>query len=287
MNTENTIMAELLSFEFMRHAIIAGLLASVLCGIIGTFVVVKRLVFISGGISHAAFGGLGLFYYLGLNPVIGAILVAVAAALALGGSQEWRQKSGDAIIGVFWTVGMALGIVFISRTPGFAPNLMTYLFGNILMVSTSDIWMTSSLVLVVLLVLILFYHEFIAISFDEEFTRSQGLQVRGLFMLLLTLVALTVVMLIQVVGIILVIALLTIPPLISLMLARSFTGVILLSIVIGILITLSGLALSYYQDLPSGPVIILMGAVLLFLIRFLKRHLHRIDDLPINRTISA
>src|SRR4029079_17270504 len=125
-------MLDLLSFEFIRHALLAGLLASVLCGVVGTFVVVKRLVFISGGISHAAFGGLGLCSWLGVDYRWGAGLVATGAAIALAGSGRGRGRSHDTLIGVLWALGMAVGIVFLHLTPGYAPNLMTYLFGNIL-----------------------------------------------------------------------------------------------------------------------------------------------------------
>jgi zinc transport system permease protein len=264
-------LIDALQFDFMRNALWAGVLVSVVCGVIGTFVVVKRLVFISGGISHAAFGGLGMFYFLGLSPVLGGTLVAVAASALLGLTSSERNRSQDATIGVLWAVGMAIGILFIAKTPGFAPNLMTYLFGNILAVDPLDVTMLLALDAVVLVVIGLFFKEFVAIAFDETFARVQGVAVRPLLTLFMVLVGLSVVMLIQVVGIVLVIALLTIPPLIALSLLRDFLPVMLASALIGVLVSVGGLALSFLLDLPSGPAIILLGAALLGLVRLFNR----------------
>jgi zinc transport system permease protein len=252
-----------LSYDFFRHAVIAGVLASALCGVIGTFVVVKRLSFLSGGISHAAFGGLGLCYYLGLPPIAGAVAVAIGSALVLGALDPRRVKTHDALIGVFWSAGVAVGIVFLYKTPGYAPNLMTYLFGNILLVTRADVWLTLALCLVVLCVLLLFFKGFVAVAFDEVFAAVQGVPVRPLLTLLLVLVALTVVVLIQVVGIILVLALLTIPPLLALMLWKDLRAVLLTAALAGVAMTLGGLAISYLYDLPSGPAIVLLGTLAL------------------------
>ncbi len=256
-------LIELWSYDFIRQAVFAALLASFLCGVIGTFVVVKRLVFISGGVSHAAFGGLGVCYYLGVEPLIGAGVVAIVSALLVAaGGRRW-VRSQDAVIGILWSVGMAIGVVFVAMSPGYAPNLMTYLFGNILTVSHGAVLVTFWFTLVVLGFALLFFKEFVAVSFDEEFARVQGVPV-GVFMaILMVMVALSVVLLIQLVGIILVIALLTIPPVISLMLTRGFVSVILVSTFIGALMTLGGLALSYVFDLPSGPTMVLLGALLM------------------------
>jgi zinc transport system permease protein len=257
---------EALQYDFLRHAVIAGVLAAALCGVVGTFVVVKRLAFVSGGISHAAFGGLGLCYFLGVDPILGAVAVSLLSAVLLGMVDTERLKAQDALIGVLWAVGVAIGVVFLAKTPGYAPNLMTYLFGNILMVTRRDLWMTLALSAVVLLILGLFFKDFVAVAFDETFAAVQGVPVRSLMTLLLMLVALTVVLLIQVVGILLVIALLTIPPLIALLLFKDLRSVLLASTTIGVAITLAGLALSYLYDLPSGPAIVLLGALLLALV---------------------
>ena len=250
-----------LSYEFLRNALVAGVLASVLCGIIGTFVVVKKLAFISDGISHAAFGGMGVCFFLGVDPLLGAIPVALACALALGAVDRETIRSYDALIGVLWSVGMAVGVVFVYKTPGYAPNLMTYLFGNILLVTRRDLLTILLLAGSVLAALFLFRKGIVAVAFDEVFARVRGVQVRLLMSLLLGMIALTVVILIQVVGIILVVALLTIPSVISLMLWKDLRSVLLGSVLIGVGITLGGLVLSFYYDLPSGPAIILLGAV--------------------------
>ncbi len=260
-----------LSYDFVRHAILAGVLAAILCGVIGPFVVVKRLAFIGGGISHAAFGGLGLCFYLGLNPIWGAIGVSLLFAILLGLVDTERVRSQDALIGVLWAAGVAVGIVFIAKTPGYAPNLMTYLFGNILLVTRTDVWITFGLSTAVLATVALFYKGLVAVAFDEVFARVQGAPVRFLRTLLLVLMALTVVILIQVVGIILVIALLTIPPVIALMLCRDLKWVILTSVGLGVAMTLAGLWVSYEADLPSGPAIILLGTAVLLAVYAARR----------------
>jgi zinc transport system permease protein len=256
-------LADALRYDFLRHALIAGVLASALCGVVGTFVVTKRLTFISGGLSHAAFGGLGLCFFLGVNPILGAVAVSLASALLLGAINPERARSHDAAIGVLWAAGVAVGIVFIYKTPGYAPNLMTYLFGNILMVTRTDVAMTLGLSLAVFAVVALLYKSFVAVAFDEVFAQVQGLPVRLLTTLLLVLVALTIVVLIQVVGILLVIALLTIPPVASLLLFKDLRSVLVGSVVLGEAMTLAGLAVSYYEDLPSGPAIVLLGTAAL------------------------
>jgi zinc transport system permease protein len=264
-------LLHLLSFEFVRHALLAGLLASVLCGVVGTFVVVKRLVFISGGISHAAFGGLGLCYYLGVDYRWGAGIVAVGSALALAGAGRDRGRSHDATIGILWAVGMAVGIVFLHLTPGYAPNLQTYLFGNILTVTAQDVRLTAGLVVVLLALLVLFWKELVAVAFDEAFAAVQGVPVRLALAGLMVAIALAVVFLIQLVGALLVIALLTIPPALALRLANGFLAVMATATAAGALMTLGGLVVSYSFDLPSGPAVVLLGAALLLLVDVWQR----------------
>ncbi|HYG63340.1 MAG TPA: metal ABC transporter permease, partial [Thermoanaerobaculia bacterium] len=164
-----------LSYDFLQNAVLAGVLAAVLCGVIGTFVVIKRLAFISDGISHAAFGGMGVCFFLGVDPVLGAVPVALACAVALGAVDTETIRSYDSIIGVLWAVGLAVGIVFVYKTPGYAPNLMNYLFGNILMVSHRDVVTILGLAASVLLILLLFWKGLVAVAFDEVFARVQGL----------------------------------------------------------------------------------------------------------------
>jgi zinc transport system permease protein len=259
-------LTELFAHELLRNAVWAGLLASVLCGILGTFVVVKRLVFLGGGISHAAFGGLGLCHFLGFPPLWGAGAVAVISAVVLGltGRATGRRgKSADAVIGILWAVGMAVGVVFLYKTPGYAPDLMSFLFGNLLAVSRTEVLVTLGFVAGLLAILGLFYDELVAVTFDQEFAAVQGVAVTPFLTLLLVLIAVGLVLLIQLVGILLVLALLTIPPVISLRFARRLPTVMVLSTAVGIVMTLGGLTVSYAWDLPSGPAIVLLGAAAL------------------------
>ncbi len=254
---------DFLNYEFMQNALLAGVFASIVCGVIGPFIVAKRMVFISDGLCHTAFGGLGLAYWLGLNPLYGAFGFAVAAAVAIGFLEEKKLYQNDLLIGIVWAVGMAVGLTFIYLTPGFAPDLMTFLFGNILTVSRSSIHIFFALVLIVLGTVTVFFRGFIAITLDEEFAITRRLPVRALYTGLMILVALSIVMLIQVVGIILVIALLTIPVAVGNELSQRFAQVILISILTGIGMCLAGLFVSYTVEFPSGPAIILIGGIIL------------------------
>ncbi len=251
-----------LEYTFMRHALLAGLLAAVACGIIGVYVVVKRMAFISGGISHASFGGIGLGYYLGINPVLGALFFTVAAALGMGVVTRRTKLAEDTAIGIMWAMGMALGIIFIGLTPGYAPDLFGYLFGSILTVPFSDLIMMLILDIVIIAAVFLLYKEFLALSFDEEFGTAAGIHTEPLYLVLLGLIALTVVVLIKVVGIILVIALLTIPAAMARRFTHSLTRMMLLSILFGVVFTSGGLWLSYELDLASGATIILVSGTI-------------------------
>ncbi|WP_292366481.1 metal ABC transporter permease, partial [Methanoculleus sp. UBA208] len=202
-------MFEVLGYEFFRNALAAGVLASVACGIIGTYVVVRRMVSVSGGISHAAFGGIGLGYFLGIDPLLGATGFTVATALGMGALELRARQQMDTLIGAVWAAGMAIGILFVYLTPGFAPDLFSYLFGNILLVPRGDILLMGVLVTVIVAAVALLYRELQAVTFDPDYATVMNLPVERLSLLLLVLIALTVVMLIRVVGIILVIALLT------------------------------------------------------------------------------
>lgn len=280
-------LANLLAFDFIRHALLAGLLASVLCGVVGTFVVVKRLVFISGGVSHAAFGGLGICHYLGVDYRWGAGAVAIASALSLAGAGHGRGRSHDATIGILWAVGMAVGIVFLHLTPGYAPDLQTYLFGNILTVTAADVRLTFALVVALLVLLALFWKELVAVAFDEAFAAVQGVPVRLVLAALMVAVALTVVFLMQLVGALLVIALLTIPPALALRLVNGFLAVMVTATIAGAAMTVGGLVVSYAFDLPSGPAIVLLGAALLLLADARQRLARRFTPTPAPATAAV
>jgi len=256
-------MLEILQYEFMRNALLAGLLASIACGIIGSYVVVKKMVFISGGIAHATFGGIGLGYLIGINPVLGAVIYTIPSALGMGLMTRKTRLPEDSAIGILWAGGMALGIIFIGFAPGYAPDLFSYLFGNILTVPVSDLAVMLILDAVILSFVLAFYKEFLTVSFDEEFGHVVGVPVERLYLLLLCLIALTVVLLIRVVGIILVIALLTIPPAIARQFTYSLRKIMLLSVLFSAVFTFGGLWLSFVLDLASGATIILLSVVAL------------------------
>ena len=262
-------MTDFFSYGFMQNAILAGIMASIICGVIGPFIVARRMVFISGGLSHTAFGGLGIAYWLGINPLYGASLFVLSAALIIG---WWEEKitRHDMFIGILWAFGVAVGIIFIHLTPGYVPDLMTFLFGNILTVSQADLHITFVLVLIVTLPVLIFYKGMISVTFDEEYARARMLPVKTLNIMLLVLFALSIVTLIQVVGIILVIALITIPVAIAVEFSFSFKGIMALSTLFGALFCLSGLFISYFFELPSGAAIILIGTFTLILTKAIK-----------------
>ncbi len=248
-----------LQFEFMQNALLAGLLVSIACGIIGTFVVVNRIVFISGGIAHAAYGGIGLGYFFQFNPVWGAIAFSVVAALGMGWVNRKTQQRADTIIGVMWAIGMAIGVIFIDLTPGYKAELMSYLFGSILSVPKIDLMIMAGLDITVAAIVVLFYKELLAISFDPVFAVTRNVPVDGLYLLLVGAIALTVVTVMQVVGLILVIALLTIPAAIAGQFVKDIKSTIFLATLLGMLFTTIGLGLSYCFNLTSGATIILVA----------------------------
>lgn len=257
---------EIFTYEFMRHALLAGFLASISCGIIGSYVVIKRIVFISGGIAHTAYGGIGLGYFLGINPMLGALGFTVLSAIGMGIVSDRSAQRSDTIIGVMWAAGMALGIVFVSLSPGYTTDLMSYLFGNILVVPVMDIWLMLALNLIIVITVIALYEELKTTSFDEEFARTAGLNTRLLNLVLLVLIALTIIVLIRAVGIILVIALLTIPAATAGRLTSSLKYMMIIAIILGMLFTSGGLLLSYVFDLPSGATIILLAGIVFMLV---------------------
>jgi zinc transport system permease protein len=256
-------MLELLKYDFFIHALLASVFTAITCGIIGTYIVSRRIVFISGGISHTSFGGVGIGYYLGINPIIGAAVFAVLAGLGietLSRKPGWRE---DSLIGMMWSFGMAVGIIFVFLTPGYAPNLMTYLFGNILTVSPLDILLMAGLSLLISAVFLLLFKEILFLSFDKEYAETQGIPVSFISYLLISLVALTIVINIRVVGIILVISMLTIPQAAANLVSENFRDIIFYSIAFAFLASVSGLIISYTLNIPSGAAIIFCSIIIL------------------------
>jgi zinc transport system permease protein len=264
-----------LTQSFLQKALLVGLLSSIACGITGTYVVVKRITFISGGIAHAVLGGMGIAYYFGINPIIGATVASLVSAFIIGFISIKGFQNEDTIIGALWAIGMAVGILFISLAPGYNTDLMSYLFGNILMVSNNDIILISILDIFILIILFMFFKHFLAICFDEEFAKVRGLNVEMIYLLLLCLVSITVVILIQVVGLILVIALLTLPAAIAGNFFTNLWKIMTGAIILGAIFNISGLAVSYQFDLPSGATIILIAGscyiLSIIIVKIIKR----------------
>lgn len=267
-------MIEILSFEFMQHAAIASILVSLICGIIGSLIVINRMVFIAGGIAHGSYGGIGLALYLGIAPLLGASLFA----LFLGGIIAYLTHKNnarlDSLIGVLWAFGMAFGIIMTDLTPGYNVDLMSYLFGAILSVSSDDLLYMGFIFVMVLAFVLFNYKQLIAMSFDAQFAKLRGVNTTLLYTLLILMIALSVVMSIRAVGLILVIALLTIPPYMAEKLTTSIQGMMILSSFLSVVFCFIGLLLSYYLNLSAGAAIILVATSAFFIqfaaMRFIK-----------------
>ena len=273
----------LMQYRFMQLALVACLLASIGCGIVGAFVVVKRVSSLSGGIAHTVLAGMGIAYFFGGSPMLGAAITALLSAVLIGLIKlKWKQEE-DILIAAFWSIGMAIGVLFIAKTPGYNVNLMSYLFGNVLLVSSSDTIHMFILDVAIIVTVILSYKQFLAMSFDEEFARIRGVNVELFYILLLSMIALTVVLLIQIVGLILIMALLVLPAASAAQFVRSLPKMMLIAILISIGVTFSGLTIAYQPDLPAGATIVVVSGfvyilsitVQRFLIKRQKRNLVR------------
>jgi zinc transport system permease protein len=265
-------------YSFMVNALVMGGLAGVACGIVGTYVVARRITFIAGSIAHAVLGGMGAARYFAvtqewswLQPLHGATIAALAAALTIGWVSLHAREREDTVIGAIWAIGMAVGILFISQTPGYNDDLMSYLFGNILMVGRQQLILIGALDAVVLFVVVLFYHKLTAVCFDEEFARVRGINVKFFYLLLLALTGLTVVILVSVVGLILVIALLTLPVAIAGQFFRTIGRTMVAASILAILFTVLGLAFSYQPDLPVGATIIMVAGAIYLVVTLINR----------------
>lgn len=256
---------ELFQYAFFRNALLGSLLASVACGIIGTYVVARRLVFISGGITHSSLGGLGIGFFLGVNPILSALVFSILSAFGI----EWLSKRQgvrqDSAIAAFWSLGMAVGIIFIFLKSGFAPNLSDYLFGNILTITQTDIVWLAVLAIMLILVFTLFKHQILYIAFDSEFTKTRQLPVKIFEYLMMFFIAVSIVLSIRLVGIVLLMSLLTIPQTTANLFTSNFTKIIYGSIIIGFVGCIAGLFLSYFLNVPSGAFIIFTLISLFFL----------------------
>ncbi|MCX5827893.1 MAG: metal ABC transporter permease [Deltaproteobacteria bacterium] len=269
----DAFLADLPRYPFLQYALLTGLLVSVACGIIGSYVVTRRITYIAGSIAHTVLGGLGaarycqtVYHWEWFHPLYGAVLAALISAVIIGVVSMRARQREDTVIGALWAVGMATGILFIFKTPGYNEDLMSYLFGSILMVSPQDLWMIAGLDILVVIVSVVFYNQFLALCFDEEFARLRGVHVEFYYLLLLCLTALTVVLLVTVVGIVMVIALLTLPAAVAGELTKRLWHMMALSTVLTALFTTAGLAVSYGPDLPAGATTIIIAGIAYLLI---------------------
>lgn len=249
-----------MQFDFMRNALAAGLLVSLAAGIVGVYVVLNRITILSGGIAHAAYGGVGIAYFFGFDPLLGGIIFSLFASFLMNIVQRVARQRTDMLIGVLWAVGMAIGIIFIDRTPGYKVDLMSYLFGSLLAVSNKEILIILVLDGIILLSVLALYRNILAISYDATFATVRGVPVKTISLILTALIALTVVMMMRVVGLILVIALLTLPSAIAGLFSRNMLSMMVIASLLGAMFTITGLWLSYTYNLTSGAAIILVAA---------------------------
>ena len=268
---------DILSYSFFQHALIGSLLASILCGIIGTYIVTRRLVFISGGITHASFGGIGIGVFLGINPILSAMVFSIMSACGVQCLSTKGNIREDSAIAMFWTLGMSIGIICSFLTPGFMPDLPSFLFGSILTIGVSDLILLGSLCLITTLLFVFFYQTIICVAFDPIFAKSQRLPVQTIEYVLMILIAMAIVSTLRMVGIVLAMSLLTIPQMTANLFTYNFKRMIYLSIAFGWLDCLLGLSISYWFNVPSGASIIFIGIVMYALckaFKTIKQHIH-------------
>jgi zinc transport system permease protein len=271
----NEFYTSLSQYTFLQNAVIACFLASITCGVIGSYVVVKKISFLTGGIAHSVLAGMGMAYFYNASPIMGAMVAALFSSILIGWiNLRWKEHE-DILIAAFWSAGMAIGIIFLSRTPGYNVDLMSYLFGNILLISVNDLWLMLLLDIFVITVVLFCYKQFLVSVFDEEFARLHGINTEFFYILLLCLISITIVILIQLVGLILVIALLTLPAAIANQYVTSLYKMFILSALICVIISISGVAISYEPDLPTGSVIVLLACVSYFVSVILKQFLKK------------
>ncbi len=260
-------VGQFFQYSFIQNALVAALFLSIITGFIGSYIVVRRLVFLSGGITHASFGGIGIAWYMGLNPILGASVFSVLSALGLEYLSQGRTLREDSAIGMLWSFGMAIGILFVFLTPGYAPNLMSFLFGSILTISKTDIMLLLILSVVTMLFFMAFYYPILFVAFDSDFAKTQNVPVKFIGYSLAVLIALAIVFSIRAVGIILIISLLTIPANIANTITHRFKRIIQLSVLISFISIGAGIAISFKLNVPSGATIIITLIVLYLIVQ--------------------
>lgn len=261
---------ELLGYTFFQNALLGSLFICIACGIVGSYIVARRLVFISGGITHASFGGLGLGFYLGVNPILSALLFSIASAFGVQWLSKRQGVREDSAIGAFWSLGMALGVICIFLTPGYAPNISAFLFGNILTITLTDILFAGIVALILICIFSLYLKPILYTAFDSEFAKTKGIKVGLIENLMMVAIAVTIVASIRLIGIMLLMSLLTVPQMTANLFTSKFRNIILYSILIGIVGCFSGLFISYYLNVPSGAAIIFVQVSLFLVCKIVK-----------------
>lgn len=265
-------MLEILEYDFIQNALLSGVLISIAAGIIGSLVVVNKITFLTGGIAHSSYGGIGIAIYLGLPVLLGATIFAIITAVIIAILTLNNRNRVDAIIGMMWAFGMAIGIVFVDLTPGYNVDLMSYLFGSIIAVSSDDILYMTLLDVFIISIVVYFYKEILTVSYDSQFARLRGINVKFFYTLILILSALCVVAAIKAVGLILVIALLTIPTYLAETFANRLSSMMILSSILATIFTIIGLGISYVYDISSGASIIIVAVVILTIVKLIRRN---------------
>lgn len=267
----------ILEYSFFQNALIGSVLASIVCGLVGTYIVTRRLTFISGGITHASFGGIGIGVFLGVNPIVSAMVFSVLSAFGI----QWLSRRGnvreDSAIAVFWAFGMSIGILFCFLTPGFVPDLPSFLFGSILTIESGNLWLLAALSVVTLFLFTAYYRMIMSTAFDPEFARSQRLPVSLIEYAMMALIAMTIVSTLRMVGIVLAMSLLTIPQMTANLFTYNFGRIAACSILIGCIDCVIGLAMSYWLNVPSGASIIFVSIVIYCLCKAIKYTLKQLN----------
>ena len=266
-------------YEFINKGLLGAIFASITAGLAGTYIVSKRMVFLSGGITHASFGGIGIGYFAGINPVIGAAIFGILSALGVEYLSVKQKIREDSAIGILWAFGMAVGIIFIYLTPGYTPNLMSYLFGSILTVTNADILALGIMSIILILYFSIFYRTILYISFDEVFARTYSSYVDIIKYITTSLIALTIVLNIRMAGVVLVISLLTIPPNIAMLFTKVYFKIVIWSVLAGFIGTATGYAISYFAGIPVGATIIFTLVIIWIVAKSINQLIGKISKL--------
>ena len=264
-------IADIFEYRYLSNAVIACLLSGIICGIVGTYIVARRMIFLCGGITHASFGGIGIAFYLGLNPILGATIFAILSALGI----EYANRNGkireDSAIGIMWGIGMAVGALFMSLRPGYTSgDMAAFLFGNIVTVTTADIIALAIATAIVVIGALLWHRTIMFVAFDRKFARASGVAVDIISYIMAVVTAITIVLSIRVMGIVLLISLLTMPVVAANIILKGYRSIACAATIIAVIASVTGVALSYYAEVPSGPAIIFLLAIVILIIKLLS-----------------